>query len=210
MAVFSVVKDTIHKDVAHFGSLDMGKKIVVVATLSVLFVASIYIGKTLAVKKSSPTNQTATTQPSDSAPTPEAAQQVRRQSRLSIKANADLAVGKQETISVELTGTPVSATDIVLYYDPDVVEVSEVSNGSVFDRILVNNVENGRLSFSAAVSPDRINSLKTGTVFTFELTPLAPASSTTISFDTQETVTALNGENTLSDVQNMTFIVTSE
>lgn len=109
----------------------------------------------------------------------------------------NLKVGEKQTVSVDLSTIPVSAIDLGINFDPSVVSISNVTNGEVFDKVIVNKVAEGKMMYSASVSPDNPTETKEGTVLTFTVTALKPVETTLLDFNLTDTITALNGLNTL-------------
>ncbi len=117
-------------------------------------------------------------------------------------ASLSLTKGQKQTVTLSLSNVPVTAIDIVLTYDPAVLTVGSLQNGSVFDRVIRQTVGNGKIVYSGAVSPEKKNMLKTGVVLTFSVTPKVMGTGT-ISFDRTKTITALNGGNTLGSTNEL-------
>lgn len=179
--------DSVSSDFKQINGLDSQKKTLLAAFLFVLFVISLLVGANLNKKADNKTGtdtqQTAT---------------IRPKTRLTLTpSTATLKVGTTQKVSVDLLELPVTAADIVISFDPEVYSVSNIQNGTVFDRVLTKKIDKGSLTFSGAVAPEQAFSAEKGTLFTFTIKALKDEGSKTIEFDTQKTITALNGENTL-------------
>ena len=190
--------ENMHTDLKQVKGLPKERKVILGLLIAILFVVSIIVGAYLSQGKTSllptgGTNEQAvvpTTKPSTS---------------LSMTVdNQSLRVGTPSTVSVNLAQLPVSAADIVLTYDPAVLTISNIKNGVVFDRIIRRSIQNGTVTFSAAVSPEKKDQLTEGTVMSFTVAPLK-AGSTTIAFDSAKTITAVNGVNTVGQMSDLTL-----
>lgn len=113
--------------------------------------------------------------------------------------------GDESSLLVVLNnGANVSAADIVLSYDPQYIQITEVVNGDFFDREIINtNIPEGMM-FSAALNPGSQSTKKEGTVTVFKIKALQKAQETTISFDPNLTIAASNGKNILGATKNGT------
>lgn len=190
--------DSIGADLKQIQSLDSQKKTLLAAFLFVLFVVSIMVGANLSKEKKTTTTKTAL----------DISSTLKPKTRLALSPiSKTLKVGSIQKVSVDLLELPVTATDIVLTYDPAVFAVSNVQNGTIFERVLVNKNENGSIMFSAAVSPSKALSATKGTILSFTVRALKETPSSLIQFDTQKTITALNGENTLGLSTEATYKV---
>jgi hypothetical protein len=181
---------TLKADWNKLTKLPMERKIILVLLIAVLFTLSIYVGGLL---NKQTTEEQAVEQQST---TPVETKNI---TDLSLSPDsASMIVGEGKQIDVILSQTPVSVTDISLTYDPTVVQVSNIQNGTVFDRVIRKTAAAGKITFSAAVSPEKKANLTTGTVFSFTVKGLS-AGTTTIGFDIAKTITALNGVNSLGN-----------
>lgn len=195
------------KDWKEVKKLDQNRKLLIIVLFAVVFVASILIGAFLFAPKqfeqltsSLPGNQQAQNQIPTSKPS----------TNLTINpGSGTIAAGEDQQISVDLAGLPVSAIDISLTWDPQLLQVTDLENGDVFQKMIVNKLSEGKIRYSASLSPEEQTSPSTGSVITFTATALEAASGSEVSiqFDPIETITALNGENTLGSTTDATFIV---
>ncbi|MFS8158984.1 MAG: cohesin domain-containing protein [Candidatus Roizmanbacteria bacterium] len=126
--------------------------------------------------------------------------------RLTLVGNTSkLKVGKQELYKVELTDLPVAAVDIVLKYDPTLIEVTSVKAGTAFPQVIKNTIDKvkGQILFSSAIPTSNTTGSAQGEILSFMIKPLKSITKASIDFDTQNTITALNGENTLSSAKGI-------
>ena len=114
--------------------------------------------------------------------------------------------GESTQVSVDLTGTPSQAIDVIITFDATLVKVSDIVNGTIFPDILRNEVKESELVVSAAVDPNNPSNLKAGTVFTFTVTALE-AGSATLEFNKDITITANNGVNTLGSAEPVALTI---
>lgn len=200
MANLSILK----KDLLDFYKLPQAQKNKVYLFLAILFILSIVIGRAFSGFRFSPSNQPTITPTAVVTDTEKITQTV-----LSLSpAEKTLKVGQTETVKVLLSRRPVTAVDVVLTYDPMVLELSNIQNGDVFERVIQRKSKSGKLIFSAAVSPENAVNIKEGAVFSFAVKPKKETKLTTISFDAADTVTALQGENTLGVTESGKYKVT--
>lgn len=113
-----------------------------------------------------------------------------------------LKLGEKQIFSLELSGQSVVAADIVLKYDPNVIAISELTPGIVFDKIMVSDVKNGQVYYSAHFSPENQSTNHQGVIFTFTTKALKKSSETKIMIDRQQTFTSKSGDNTLKTTQD--------
>jgi hypothetical protein len=185
----------IGQDLNKLSTLSVKRQFLLVGLVSVLFALSILVGAYFLGSNTTPQK----VEEGISVPT---IKQQPKQTTLSISpASLNMTVGKPLEMTVLLETLPVSATDIVLQFDPAMISISNVQNGNIFDRVIRNKVLAGSVIFSAAVAPENKNNLKTGTVLRFTVTPLK-AGSTSIAFDHKKTITAVNGTNTAGTLSN--------
>lgn len=176
-------------DVNQFNQLDSRKKFTIIGIIAVLFVASVFVGSMIN-KKSDDTAQKTTEETTSD--------QGAAQSVLAIMPKeATLAVGKTQTFEVTLSQTPVAAVDIVVSYDPSVLQLSNVKNGTAFPSVIQNKFDGKTLVFSSSVAATKKDATSSGKVLTFDVTAKKKATSTLLEFVQGETITAVNGENTL-------------
>ncbi len=196
MVDFSVIK----KDLKNIGKLPPEKKLAIVFILIILFIVSYSVSKSLS-------NRNLVTQgPGTADESGTASAQMQPRTGLTISpVSKNLSIGKQEKLEVVLSKLPVTAVDIVLTFDPTLVDVTNVQNGPLFQRVLQNKVDNGKIIFSAAVTPQNATNTKEGTVFTFMVKAKKEAPAALIGFDPRATVAALNGENMLGSTVGGTY-----
>lgn len=111
-----------------------------------------------------------------------------------------LKIGESTQISVELSGSPSQAADIVITFDPKLVKASEIVNGTVFPDILRSEITDSQLVVSAAADPNNPTDLKAGTLFSFTLTAVG-AGEASLAFNKDLTITAHSGSNTLGTAE---------
>lgn len=181
---------TIKQDLAEFNKLDQNRKMAVIAIIFGLFIISIIVGAN--VTKKSDSESTATT------PTSGALENAKPSTTIALSpAKQTIKVGSATKIDVMLSKLPVTAADVVLTYDTKQVTVSNLTNGSVFPRVIGMKNENGKITYNGSLSEQSPTDRKEGVVFSFTVTPKAGAKSVVIDFDATKTLTAINGENTL-------------
>lgn len=180
-------------DLNQLKTLPTQKKTVILLLIGFLFIASVVVGSLMSRNKSSDT----TSMKKDSTNTGTGAQVAPSTTLTLSPAETTLKVGQSTTMTIDLASVPVAATDIVLSFDPEVLTISDVKNGDVFARVIRNKVEEGKLVFSASVDPNNAENLKLGKVVTFKVTAKKVAESSLLQFVQGDTITALNGENTL-------------
>ncbi len=188
--------DNVQTDIQDFHTLHPQKKLKVLGIIALIFAVSIGAGLYFAGKSGlskAPKNDTVAT--------------AEGTSQLSI-APESLTVAKGATtkVNVKLDGTGSQATDIVITFDPKLVELSDVVNGDVFPDILRSEIGNGQVIVSAAVDPNTPTDVKTGTVFSFTLKGLT-AGNAVLGFEKDLTITATNGVNTLGSAEPVTVTV---
>jgi len=193
---------TIGQDIKDFNTLDPQRKLMVAGIVLILFVGSIFIGAYLS-KGGSLGNK------SDNG-TVQVAPTKKPATELKIMANTSMKVGTSQVVTVELSSVPVTATDVVVSFDPDILTVADVQNGKVFPKVIQKKIDatNGTITFSASVDPANPNDIKTGTVLSFKVTAKKDAPSTLLQFAKDDTITAINGENTLGLTTGATIKVT--
>lgn len=101
-------------------------------------------------------------------------------------------------VSVKIAGGGVNLTDIVLKYDPKVLFPAEIKEGKAFSKFFVKKASNGQINVAASIDPDNPKlSTSLGEIFSVNFKAVAPASSTAISFDRLNSITAKDGKNIL-------------
>ncbi|OGK38806.1 hypothetical protein A3F34_01455 [Candidatus Roizmanbacteria bacterium RIFCSPHIGHO2_12_FULL_44_10] len=113
-------------------------------------------------------------------------------------------LGETKTVALAMSGKPASAVDIILEYDPSLLQITNVQKGAAFDQEILNRLSSGKLQFSAARSTAN-DSAQNGVVFTFSLKTLRKADGTVIDFLKDETIAAESGINILGET-NRTVI----
>lgn len=189
--------DTLAKDVRDIKKLDDNRKFLLLMLFVVLFVISVLVGGFLAQNR--PQTQVPQT-------APQRTTKLKPTTTLSIVSTSKtLKQGTTEKVTVNLEKTPVTAIDIVLNYDPNLLTVSNIENGTVFARVIRKKIETGKIIYSAAIDTASKTALQTGPVFSFSIRALKSAGSAKITFDPSQTITALNGENTLGSSLGASF-----
>jgi len=191
----------IKSDVQQFHSLHPNKKLAILGIIFIVTISSIFLGVYLNKnnQQQAPTAQ----QPSETLPS----DQETGSTTLSLSPVAtSVQVGEETQVSVLLGKSSVQAVDVVVTFDPTMFEASNIVNGDVYEDMLIKKVEDGKVTVSAAVSPNDPTNLKTGTLFTFSLKALK-AGSGQIQFDSKKTITAKNGVNTLGSTTPVTIAV---
>lgn len=190
--------DNIQTDLKDFNQLHPNRKLAVFGIILFVFILSIFIGVYFSKSRTQTTTETETPAPTGA---------VTATTGLTLVPSAEtVAVGDQIKVSVMLEGEAVQAADVVVKYDPTIFTASTVTNGTAFESIVREEIKDGTVSITAAVSPTAANDLKTGEVFSFTLTALK-AGSTELSFDPELTITAKNGVPTLKNAQSVTVSV---
>ncbi len=183
--------NTMQNDLNQLKGLPTQKKTVILLLIGFLFIASVVVGSLMSRNKA---DKTATTTQEQAGTDTQTAPST----TLTLSpAETTLKVGQSTTMTVDLASVPVAATDIVIAFDQEIFTVSDVKNGNVFARVIRNKVEEGKLVFSASVDPNDAENLKEGKVLTFKLTAKKQADSALLQFVQGDTITALNGDNTL-------------
>lgn len=183
--------NTMQNDLNQLKTLPTQKKTVILLLIGFLFIASVVVGSLMSRGK---TNDAASMKKDQ---TSTGAQTTPSTTLTLSPAETTLRVGQSTTMTIDLASVPVAATDIVLSFDPEILSVSDVKNGDVFARVIRNKVEDGKLVFSASVDPNNAENLKAGKVLTFKVTAKKASDSALLQFVQGDTITALNGENTL-------------
>jgi hypothetical protein len=189
--------NNVQTDIKEFNQLHPNRKLAVFGIILFVFILSILVGVYFT------RSRTQTGTGTDIAPT---GSEVATTTLSLLPSAESVGVGETVTVSVMLDGEAVQATDVVVTFDPKVFKATEVTNGSVFESIVRQELEDGKVSVTSAVSPTATTDLKTGELFSFTLEALAPGS-TQLTFDPELTITAKNGINTLQDTQSITVSV---
>lgn len=188
--------NTIQGDVQQFHTLHPQKKLKALAIIAVIFVVSIAAGLYFANKSNM-----------SKAPQQAAPETAEGMSQLTILPEAQTVTKGQTTqVQVLINKTGAQAADVVIDYDPKVVEITNIVNGDVFPDMLRSQIENGQVAVSAAVDPNNPTDVKTGTLFSFTLKGLA-AGAANLTFNKDLTITATNGVNTLGGTESITITV---
>lgn len=196
---------SVKQDVNQLSTLHPKKKLILVGLFFFIFFISIMVGQNISKNKKNAT-VTPPTDTTNSQPTPMVS--TKPGTELSMApASQTLGVGQEAKITVVLSKVPVTAADVVITYDPEALAVSAVQNGAVFERVIRNKVDNGKIIFSASVSPEKATQIKEGVVMTFMVKTLAKSTGTRLDFDPTATITALNGQNTIGQVMGATIAV---
>lgn len=192
MAQTTFSPQTLGKDIKDFNNLDPQKKLMVAGIVLLLFVGSIFVGAYLS-RGGSPIVNNPTTKQTGTAPTKKPS------TTLKITAKKNMRIGESQVVTVDLSSVAVTAADVVVTYDPDVLTVSDVQNGNVFAKVIQKKIDatNGAMTFSGSVDPANPNDLKMGNVVSFKIKAKKEAKATLLQFAKNDTVTAINGENTL-------------
>ncbi len=195
---------SLQKDIFEFKTLSPQVKFLLAIQVVILFIFSILVG----VLFSPQFNKKVQQNPNGN---PNSAIADRNSTQLSIEPKDEIVkVGESRLMSVHLKGSSVTAVDIVLNYDPAMLEVSDVTNGTAFGRVIINKVEKGKIYFSAAqdvTNAQKVNKNDDGAVFGFKVTALKKTETAKIEFSLDETITAENGENKLGITQSASIHV---
>jgi len=187
--------DSLRRDIVDFKTLTPQVKFLIVIQVIILFILAILVGVLFSPQFNNQVKQNPNSERTGST----------NSTQLSIKPQDEIMkIGEERVISVHMTGTPVTAADMVLTFDPQVLEVSAVTNGDMFAKEIYNKVEDGKMYFSVAqnvdgagVKPKRTSDL----VFNFTIKALKKIETTKIEFSLDETITAEDGKNTLGVAQ---------
>lgn len=126
---------------------------------------------------------------------------------LTIKPNTtSLTKGQAIRVDVVIEGEGVQAAAVSLTYDPKVLAISDIKNGNVFAQIVSQKIEAGSVMVITDVGGQSRAASKTGTVFSFIVTGVAPGLAE-LTFDPKTTKTALRGGNTLKNLQSASIVV---
>ena len=185
----------VQKDVQEFQNLHPNRKLAVFGIILLVFIISILVG----VYFSKGSFNVGQQGPEESVTNPEGT------TTLTLVPSAEMVeTGESITVSVMLDGDPVQAVDIAVNFDPALFAASNIVNGNIYSDIIRESVENGQVLVSAAVDPNDPDALTTGELFSFTLEAVE-AGSSELTFDSELTITAKNGSNTLQSAQGVTI-----
>lgn len=188
--------DSLRRDIVDFKTLTPQVKFLIVIQVIILFILAILVGVLFSPQFNNQVKQNPNSERTGST----------NSTQLSIKPQDEIMkIGEERVISVHMTGTPVTAADMVLTFDPQILEVSAVTNGDMFAKEIYNKVENGIMYFSVAQNADdgagRKPTASSDMVFSFTIKALKKVETTKIEFSLDETITAEDGKNTLGVAQ---------
>lgn len=173
------------KDLQHLKTLAPKQKILILAVFVALFVLGLVFGIAFTRRATAPL----------STPTISILPTVKPTADLSLQpAEATLSVGETLPVSVVLTKEGVQAIDVFLSFDPQYLSIANIEPGSDFPMVIRQDLSVARLAVSVSRKPDNPTP-ETGEVFSFTLTALSATDSASISFDSEATIAARNGEN---------------
>lgn len=193
---------TIIADLKQFKKLPHQKQMLIVFLIVLLFGASIVVGAFLS--RGSVQLPSAITDSIGQGDVEE----VEREPSTTLSIDPDshtMAVGEEVELDVVLSEIPVVSADVVLTYDPQVLEITNLTNGVVFPKQIKDSdeeeidSEEGRVNYHGTVpaTRDAADNTSEGVVFTITAKALTEAEAATIGFDLDRTKTALGGNNTL-------------
>ncbi len=188
--------ETVQTDVQQFNQLHPHRKLAIFSIILFVFVVSVAVGVYYSKSTSAP-KESATDSQTD--PTSSTILSL-------IPSEEVLKVGDTFTITVLLSGKPAQASDVFVNFDPAMFSASQVVNGKVYASLFRQDIKDGVVSASGAVEPVAQPEMRTGELFTFTLKALKKGTSD-ITLDKSKTLTAVNGANTLSKVENITIKV---
>lgn len=184
--------DNVQTDLKDFNKLHPNRKLAIFGIILFVFVVSILVGIYFTQNKGTLLNETPV-------------EEIQAGTNLSMVTSSDsVAVGETVTVSVLLEGEAVQAVDVAINYDPNVFTATEVTNGNVYESIVREELSEGQVSITAAVSPSDPTNFATGELFSFTLEAVG-AGSSELQFDPELTITAKNGDNTLQNTQGVTI-----
>lgn len=194
------------KDVDDIARLHPNRKFLLISLFVLLFIISFVVGGFI-LKKSPPQNPSTSPENSLSQQTPVTA--APSTTLKLIPDTSSAAVGQPQKVSVMLEGIPASAVDIVLLYDPNLADIDNLENGTVLSRVIRSEIEDGKITYSASLNTENQSQPQAGQLFSFEVTPKAAAKNEDIilRFDPIESLTAVNGKNTLGSSLGSVFAV---
>lgn len=186
---------SLQKDISDFTTLSPQVKFLLVVQLIILFILSILVGVLFSPRFTGNVRQ--------NPDAPELSQESQATTQLSLEPNDHIMqIGEDVLMNVTMSGAPSTAVDVVLTYDPAVLEISDVTNGEVYEREIYNEITTeggvGKVYFSAAQPLEEDTD---GAVFGFVATAIQKVETSPIEFDLDLTITAENGVNTLGVAQ---------
>lgn len=183
---------TYKKDLERFFSLPAKSRLLIAVILTGAFLFTIVLFANIGKNPPLPSNQMTRITTPKQAVQPEINQYT---STLSLSPRqASLPVGEELDVSVILTENPAQAVDIVLEYDPQYLEVSNIRGGTSFTQVLLNQRQNGRILFSAALDPASSDKSTVGEIFSFTLKGREATPAATIDFSPSETKVGADGQ----------------
>lgn len=188
--------ETVQTDVQQFNQLHPHRKLAIFSIILFVFVVSVAVGVYYSRRSSSPKETMSDTQ---SDPTSSTIISL-------IPSEEVVKVGDTFTVTVLLSGKPAQASDIFVNFDSSMFSASQIVNGKVYANLFRQDIKDGVVSVSGAVEPVAQPDMKTGELVTFTLKALKKGTSD-ITIDKSKTLTAVNGANTLSKVENITIEV---
>lgn len=188
--------ETVQTDVQQFNQLHPHRKLAIFSIILFVFVVSVAVG--VYYSKRTEDSKKVTTE-SEVNPT--------ASTILSLIASEEVVkVGDTFTVTVLLSGKPAQAADIAVAFDSSMFAASNIVNGKVYNSLFRQNIADGMVTVSGNVEPVAQPEMKTGELVTFTLKALKKGTSE-VSIDRAKTVTAVNGADTLSKVENITIEV---
>lgn len=206
MDIMGDIVFTLKKDIRSFKNLDPNRKFLVLVLFAGVFLASLVVGSMLFGTGDGSPLPIPGRADQEEAAVPTAVPST----TLSLDpSSATLTAGQAQTVSVMLEGVAVTAADVVVTFDPTMVSVSNLTNGEILPQVIQSDITEDAVVYSASVSAQEPGATDTGPVFTFDVTPLAAASGSEISlqFDPIDTITALEGANTLGTTIGAAYVV---
>ena len=204
--------EKIMSEIKQLGNMPNEKKVLVIIFFFILFIVSLRLGKSLSDSKTSSVVRTVATQTNKQTVTQTELKVEPTTSVSSTKLALsptvmNLKIGDEQIVSVALSDLPVTVLTVSLKYDPDTLEVSDLQNGPIFKRMILNKIENGTIYYTSAVNLDEVGKLQEGTAFTFKVKALKDTESTGIEFVRAETLAALDGANRLGETIDTTVTI---
>lgn len=189
----------ISSDVQQFQALESHRKLAVFGILTLVFIVAIGIGLYMSKSKFFPQ-------------TSQQAGQEEMGDKTSITlspATQTATVGQTVSITVMIDKNPAPVTDVVLTFDPTVLELVSTTNGEVYEALITPKVKPGpgEVFVSAAVPPTSTTQISTGVMATVSFKTLKSAGSTSIGFDTTKTIAAQSGINRIGKTQGATITI---
>ncbi len=183
---------TVRKDVKDFATLSPQVRFLLAIQLIILFILSILIGVIFSPKfKKSVTHQNNIV----------LEKPIEGVTLTILPQDEFMKIGEETPFFVTMSGAAPYAMDVVVTYDPALLQVSQVENGDIFDRVILNTVKPGAVTFSAAYNPGKNTFKKEGTVLKFKAKALKKTEQTLIYFDQKQTIAAQEGKNILNTLE---------